>query len=1488
MATLQITCFGKFHIERDGLAPNVVLTDKARCLLVYLALEPQVHQRSALTEIFWPGYSEESARNSLRQTLHLLRQFLAEDETLPWLLVTRQMVQFNPAASCNIDVATFRTRLAAVTSHAHAELVTCPTCLASLRQAVDLYRGDFLAGLSVIDSDAFEEWRRLTQEQLHLQMLDGLNWLTTATERAGDTAGALQAAQRQLTLEPWLETAHRRIMRLLAQQGQRAAAEAQYQRCRQVLAEELGAEPDAETMALYAQIRKGGFDKETRGQGERETGDKETRGQETRRQGDRRQGDRRQEGIAETAGEPLTSPVSPSPVSLSPVSPSPVSLSPVSLSPLRDWAEMPAVDFFVERSGEVAQLTAWLLPSRAPNSPAPVDAGAPPSGGAPAQLISLLGMGGIGKTTLAARVTKAVAPNFRVVIWRSLLNAPPFSQLLRDWLQVLSRQTLTTFPDSLDEQLRLLLSYLQQERCLLVLDNVESLFAPASPGEAAPSGGGEGASRAGVMRPGYEGYDQLFQRLANSDHQSCLLLTSREQPYALVRLGRQAQSTTGRIRLLPLTGLDQAAGSALLESNGLHAAPTEAAKLVENYSGNPLALQIVAATIVDFFDGDVTLFQQEEGALFDGMRLVLDQQFARLSPLERDILVWLALEREAITVPLLRSNFAQPVATAPLLEALQALQNRSLLEKRDSGFTLQNVIIEYTTEYLVEQVYQEIYDFGFTNYDLHASLSDTERVNQKSKIVNLFLNRFALLKAQAREEVRQSQVRLILQPLANRLLAQLGKAKLEEQMMTLVQQCQAAGVTPGYAGGNLLNLLVHIGGELRGRDFSRLALWQVFLAGAYAPGLNLTGADLRGAVFTQRFSPQRSFQFDAQGDLLLVEIRDGRLRLIRLRDGLLYQELGLPPLRILLIELSPDCRTVLLQLADNQLALLELTTGQFSSPLVRHRHSIWRVSFSPDGRLVATGDSGGLVCIWDRQSGQLVQDWQITTSGVSALALAPDGVTVASANVAGTVFLCSFADPTLIRRLTGHHEEVATLTFLDEGKLLASGSHDMTVGLWDVATGELRQRLRGHTRPIRLSVATNTGQWLVTGGGDHFLYVWDWQRGAPQHLLTDHAAAIDSLMISPDGQRAATIDLNAVVSLWDLAQGRRIDFYPIYHNSIMSLQFTPDGAGLVSGGSDGAVYLWQRVEGGGAHLIARLTARKERIFSVVVHPDGNLIASGGDGSAIALWARNSGRLLQTLQAPTRNIAMLAISPDGQWLASSNGDGTVSLWSLPEGGQRRQLQVHTNMVTCCAFSPTGVAAHGRTQQRLASGSFDHTLAIWDAESGALLQHLHGHTNAVGRCLFSQDGQRLLSISYDETLRSWDVASGQPLTVWPQRGGGYIALALHPAGEILAVSCADHTVCLLDLNSGRCLAELAGHSQIVIALAFHPNGQWLASAGTDETIKLWDLSADAIPTGQIVCRHTLHVPAPYAGMKIGGVTGISEAQRAALRALGAVEE
>src|SRR5690606_12493441 len=116
-----------------------------------------------------------------------------------------------------------------------------------------------------------------------------------------------------------------------------------------------------------------------------------------------------------------------------------------------------------------------------------------------------------------------------------------------------------------------------------------------------------------------------------------------------------------------------------------------------------------------------------------------------LSSLEREILVWLAIEREGVSLHDLTQNLVRPPAAGDLLEGLRGLQRRSLLERTDAGFALQNVVTEYVTDHLVNQICREI------GGDEILSLSD-------NLITLSWLNCFALTKAEAKEYLRQSQI----------------------------------------------------------------------------------------------------------------------------------------------------------------------------------------------------------------------------------------------------------------------------------------------------------------------------------------------------------------------------------------------------------------------------------------------------------------------------------------------------------------------------------------------------------------------------------------------------------------------------------------------------------------------------------------------------------------------------------------------------------
>jgi predicted ATPase/DNA-binding SARP family transcriptional activator len=267
MPALTLALLGPPHVTRADGGAVAFRSRKHLALLAYLAVEQRhSHSRDTLLGLLWPEAPEDAARSNLRVALADLRRLLGESDA-PFLLASRHSVQFAPASDHTLDVAVFSTLLAECRAHAHDAPASCEACMARLAQAVELYRGDFLAGFALPDSAAFEEWALIRREQLHQQALEALDTLAAACERQGNAAALCRFARRQLALEPWREQAHRQLMRGLALSGDRRAALAQYETCRRILAAELGVEPEAATSALYDQIRAG----EARRQGDKET-----------------------------------------------------------------------------------------------------------------------------------------------------------------------------------------------------------------------------------------------------------------------------------------------------------------------------------------------------------------------------------------------------------------------------------------------------------------------------------------------------------------------------------------------------------------------------------------------------------------------------------------------------------------------------------------------------------------------------------------------------------------------------------------------------------------------------------------------------------------------------------------------------------------------------------------------------------------------------------------------------------------------------------------------------------------------------------------------------------------------------------------------------------------------------------------------------------------------------------------------------------------
>jgi predicted ATPase/DNA-binding SARP family transcriptional activator len=232
---------------------------KVLALLAYLVLEAdRPIQRDTLAMLLWPDYPSMVALRNLSQTLTRLRRALGDlSGESRFLHITRDVLSFKHGAAIECDLWRMEELLKGCESHPHVALESCAECQDRLVSAAALARGELLEGFGVDDSVVFEEWLLLAREFWHVQQLTVLERAAAGALAMGRAADAARYAQRQLVLEPWREGAHQQVMLAYALDEQRAAALVQFERCKRVLATELGVEPSARTQELAKQIREG-------------------------------------------------------------------------------------------------------------------------------------------------------------------------------------------------------------------------------------------------------------------------------------------------------------------------------------------------------------------------------------------------------------------------------------------------------------------------------------------------------------------------------------------------------------------------------------------------------------------------------------------------------------------------------------------------------------------------------------------------------------------------------------------------------------------------------------------------------------------------------------------------------------------------------------------------------------------------------------------------------------------------------------------------------------------------------------------------------------------------------------------------------------------------------------------------------------------------------------------------------------------------------
>ncbi len=1073
------------------------------------------------------------------------------------------------------------------------------------------------------------------------------------------------------------------------------------------------------------------------------------------------------------------------------------------------------------------------------------------------RVVMLTGVGGIGKTALAWAVATALKNSFHI-IWRSLHDQSP-----QDVLQDIHSFLATLHPDSnlasshfssSSDLVSTILQLLQQQPCLIVLDRFESVFQPEE--------------TAGCYQPSCREYEDLLRQVVGRSHSGCLLLTSREISADWQRL----PPAYGRVKALEPLGLTQGQHffdafdvNSDLFSNSSESAESDWLRLLDICDGNPSTLNEAATALRTLFASDVAVLveEMERGYLPPSIRDSLAEQIERLSLDEREILDALAIAQQPLSLTMLRQGLVSLQSRAQLPDTLDSLLRRSLIQSQDSFYVLTPMLKSYVRRQFVQHVVDELVSGNLRRFLHHA-----------------------LIRANSRDDIRERQQRLVLQPIAkalqNELPIGLGmKGHLQHILSRLRSDYRTQA---GYGAGNIVNLYRHMGWSLEGMDFSRLPLWQACLDDVSLAGVNLARAKLRNCKFSSCLGSQPVVALDRQGEFLVVGDRQGQLLVWTLQDNQQRIFLSEPESSVTCLAVHPHRPLVASGHTNQRIYLWDTNTAKRIPLLMPQGGAVTSLRFSADGATLASGSTTGWVQCWTMESLQVpqlsltasvpIRDLEWGMSDRQLISLSDQNEVIVWDVETGDrlhTFQSSEMAPAKTVFFSNNNIPVSPLS-PDESSAVVVCSEEGRLRLFDLVTKRPIQSLQSPADGLGvITVATvpNNQLLLAAANPDQVVRVWNLSTNETLQTFSNLDDPIVSLDIAANGSLLATASDQAI-RLWDLETGTRYKTLARHQCRVCSLSISQDGAVLAVGNDDCTIKLLNlRTDSD----LKTLRGHVNWVYAIAFSPDHKSCASGSDDGTIKLWDIDSGRSLQSFSGHRQTVRAIAFSPDGQKLASVSDDGSLKLWNLDTGTCINSVLAHNHRIFEVEFSPAG--------DRLATCSADQHIGLWDAATlESITLPLEGHQSRLRTLAFNTQGDYLLSGGDDQTARLWNLSTGECEQVWDEQASKIHAVAFDAHGQGLV--CASHQgrFGIWSLAQERWIASIADEPGFTL-VQFGCGAEVLIAVNEQDQVAVWSFGDRSFP-------FLFQVNQLYKNMNISGVTGINEAQKKVLRQLGAVEQ
>jgi WD40 repeat protein len=1162
-----------------------------------------------------------------------------------------------------------------------------------------------------------------------------------------------------------------------------------------------------------------------------------------------------------------------------------------------DWDGAASITEFYGRTEEIDQLKNNILKNRF-------------------NLVSIYGMGGMGKTTLTKKLTEEIVDEFDYLVWRSIRKAN-YEYIMNDIIYFFQHNKKIDKNFFTKSSVSILLNIFKQHKCLLILDEMESAF--------------DSKSEPGKFSEENEGYDELLKVLGESEHQSCLIITSREEPKQVKRLSSLRPK---KVFSLELEGLPIENAQEILKEKLNSVENIESRKLINLYSGNPLFLSLVASYIAEsYYKGDIQKYlEARDNKPFFGkqghdIRDVLDWHFKRYNNDEKAISFWLSINIEPVSKKELSSDIISN-SEFKLEETIESLERRGYLQITERGtLSLPQVFKEFFIEKLIDTFTREI--TSCLNYiNKYLEDNDIENINKylkgksiediiefkdefKKKIRNNinYLNQYCFMKAITKEYIREEQKQKIIKSLEKRLISPFkNKDELAQELRLILENLPKV---PGYAAGNILNLLVSLGASLDNLNLSGLTIWQAYLQSQSLRNTNLSYCDLKksnfdesfGSVLTVAFSPPQSNNKlvnnlaigDANGTIHLLQ--DVNPNPVDTNQTIFTNEDNGFIRQIRQVVFSSDGQYLVSGSDDKILRIWDVANGKSVKKLEGHKNGIWTVAYSSDDKYIASGSDDGTLRIWDADLTKTITDPCLDKKKIGwvrTVAFSSDcQYLVSGSDDEPLIRIWKFDGKNLKfeKVLDGHEFSIWAVAFSKYSQWLASGDKGGNLKIWNGTTYELIQTIeKAHQDAIQFIAFSPNHKFIATASDDTDVKIWQWndedKSWQEQHQLKKHSSRVWSVSFSYDSQILASSSDDQTVRLWDVETGKHLKLFQGYSSKVLSVTFRPTTKGKIvaSGHEDRKIRLWDTSTQKCIQVLPSDTSNDGHlswIWSVAFSPDGKYLASGSDDETIRIWDIETGKVLHKLTEHTNWIRVVRYNHDGSRLASAGDDKTIKIWNASSGICLKTLEGHNNWVWSVSFSPDG--------SKLASASDDKTIKIWDVNTYQCLHTLSGHKEGVWSVNYSRDGRQIVSGSEDGTIRIWNAESGKEEKLLGSHEHGVRSVSFSRDGLRVVSGSEDGTIRIWNVSKDE-WQSLGKFKDRVRSVAFNADqlnqeksdepSPMIVCGSDDQSIQVWNDNNSLIAT--------MATEKPYDKLNITGAKGLSNAQKTMMEQLGALKD